>query len=324
MFAAVVTTQEEGSFVGLQLPKRLAGMAGIARRSTLVAALGASAFLMAGCSSGSSDEWKRLAMPEPATVQGESTLHLWQVAWTAALITGVVVWGLILFVVVRYRRRSDDEIPIQTRYNLPLEIFYTVAPIIMVIVFFKATVDVQNIVLDDAVPPDNVIEVVGQQWSWTFNYGIGEPDLDHIAGDGADDTYAYDGYAYEAGTAANIPTLVLPVGETTRFNLHTPDVIHDFGVPAFLIKMDVIPGRVNHYQVTPKTIGDYRGKCFELCGVYHSRMLFNVKVVSAADYEDYLQGLADLGQVSEAPLLGGANADTQAGLDSGVAEGGSE
>lgn len=316
LFDVVVTIQEEGSFVGLQLPKRLAGIAGSARRSTLVAVLGASVFLMAGCSSGSSDELKRLAMPEPITEQGESTLQLWQVAWIAALITGVVVWGLILFVVVRYRRRSDDEIPIQTRYNLPLEIFYTVAPIIMVIVFFKATVDVQNVILDDSVPPDNVIEVVGQQWSWTFNYGMGDPNLDSLEGDGA-----YDEYAYEAGTAANIPTLVLPVHQTTRFNLHSPDVIHDFAVPAFLIKMDVVPGRVNHYQVTPKTIGDYRGKCFELCGVYHSRMIFNVRVVSEADYQEYLQGLAALGQVADAPLLGGSNADTQAGLDSGAVEG---
>ena len=85
-------------------------------------------------------------------------------------ITGVVVWGLIFYAWWRFRRRSDDEIPIQTRYNLPLEIFYTIAPIIMVIVFFAHTVRLQNIVLDDDATPDHTIEVVGQQWSWTFNY----------------------------------------------------------------------------------------------------------------------------------------------------------
>ena len=79
---------------------------------------------------------------------------------------------------------------------------------------------------------------------------------------------------------ASSPTLWPPVNETTRFNLHSPDVIHDFGVPGFLVKMDVIPGRVNSYQVTPTEIGEYLGKCYELCGVYHSRMLFKVKVVS--------------------------------------------
>ena len=115
-------------------------------------------------------------MPDPASEQGEHILRLWQGAWIAALLTGVVVWGLIFWAVVAYRRRSDDEIPIQTRYNLPLEIFYTIAPIIMVIVFFSHTVESQNTVLDDELPVDNTIEVVGQQWSWTFNYGVGQRD----------------------------------------------------------------------------------------------------------------------------------------------------
>jgi cytochrome c oxidase subunit 2 len=87
------------------------------------------------------------------------------------------------------------------------------------------------------------------------------------------------------------------------------------------MKMDVIPGRENHYRITPTTIGDYRGKCYELCGVYHSRMLFNVRVVSPEDYDAYLQGLEAAGNVSEEPLLGGTNASTQRGLsDEEVAE----
>ena len=81
--------------------------------------------------------------------------------------------------------------------------------------------------------------------------------------------------------------------------LRSPDVIHDFGIPGFLMKMDVIPGRYNHYRVTPTVEGDYRGKCYELCGVYHSRMIFNVRVVSLADYESYLQDLEALGNVSD-------------------------
>lgn len=275
--------------------------------------------LLAGCSSESQGEWKRLAMPEPATEQGNSTLALWQGAWIAALVTGALVWGLIGFAVVRYRRRRDDEIPVQTRYNLPLEIFYTVAPVMMVVVFFVHTVRVQNVVLDDSTP-DNIIEVTGQQWQWTFNHGVG--DIDVAADeDNADDEYPYDEYAYEIGTASYIPTLWLPVNETTRFNLHSPDVIHDFGVPGFLVKMDVIPGRVNAYQVTPTEIGDYLGKCYELCGVYHSRMLFKVKVVSREDYDAYVAGLVDAGNDSETPLIGGDDARTQAGLDETEGEG---
>ena len=291
--------------MGLQLPKRAAGNL---RRVTVLGILGTSLSVLSGCSSESQDEWGRFAMPEPASEQGEHILNLWQGAWLAALVTGLVVWGLILYAVIAFRRRHEDEIPIQTRYNLPLEIFYTIAPIIMVIVFFAHTVKVQDAVLDDTVEPDHTIEVVGQQWSWTFNY-TGE---DAVGGQNV----------YTSGTAANIPTLYLPVDETTRFNLHSPDVIHDFGVPGFLMKMDVIPGRVNHYAITPKTIGVYKGKCYELCGVYHSRMLFNVKVVSSEDYESHLQDLEAAGRVSEEPLLGGADATTQSGLGSGE-EGGS-
>jgi cytochrome c oxidase subunit 2 len=258
-------------------------------------------------------------MPDPGSEQGEHILSLWQGAWIAALATGVVVWGLIFYVVIRFRRRSDDEIPIQTRYNLPLEIFYTIAPVVMVVVFFSHTVRTQNIVLEDEVPPDNIIEVTGQQWSWTFNYGLGE--MDNSADDDRfDDNFAYDSYVHDGGTGSYIPDLYLPVNETTRFNLHSPDVIHDFGVPGFLMRMDVVPGRVNHYVIKPTRIDTYTGRCYELCGVYHSRMLFTVHVVSREDYEAHLQELEDAGQTSDLPLLGGEGAYTEHGLDEGESE----
>jgi cytochrome c oxidase subunit 2 len=300
--------------VGLQLPERTAGTR---RRVTTSAVLGTSLLLLTSCSSTTVDEWKRVAMPPPASQQGEHILSLWQGAWIAAMVTGLVVWGLIFWVVVAYRRRSDDEVPIQTRYNLPLEIFYTIAPIIMVIVFFTHTVKVQNEVLDDKLPVDNTVEVVGQQWQWTFNYGVGQRDAAADV-DPNDSKYPYAKYVYEVGTASKIPTLVLPVGQTTRFNLHSPDVIHDFMVPAFLMKMDVIPGRVNHYEITPTATGTFKGKCFELCGTYHSRMLFNAKVVQPAEYAKYIQQLQSTQQVSTHPLLGGTEAITQAGLGSGT------
>jgi cytochrome c oxidase subunit 2 len=78
--------------------------------------------------------------------------------------------------------------------------------------------------------------------------------------------------------------------------------------------MDVIPGRVNKLQVTPTVEGTYAGKCYELCGVYHSRMLFQVEVVSQAKYDAYLEELDAAGQTSDKPLTGGANVETQTGL----------
>lgn len=302
--------------MGLQLPRQAAGRKGALRRLAALAAVGAGVLVLAGCSSESQDEWSRFAMPDPASEQGERILSLWQGAWIAALVTGVIVWGLIFYAIIRFRRRSADEIPVQTRYNLPLEIFYTIAPVIMVIVFFTHTVKTQNYVLDEDRPIDNTIEITGQQWTWTFNYGVGERDGDADE-DAADDEFPYSSYVYTSGTASDIPALYLPVGETTRFNLHSPDVIHDFGVPGFLMKMDVIPGRVNHYAITPTTEGHYRGKCYELCGTYHSRMLFDVYVVSREEYDAHLQELADAGSTSEVPLVGGDYARSQAGLESG-------
>jgi cytochrome c oxidase subunit 2 len=274
-----------------------------------LAAVGVGVLALGGCSSETQGQWERFAMPDPASEQGEHILNLWQGAWIAALITGVVVWGLIFWAVFRFRRRSDDEIPIQTRYNLPLEIFYTIAPIVMVVVFFVHTERTQNLVRAPVPHPDLTVYVVGQQWTWTFNYMPG-----------GDIKTTGNQVLYSVGEAGNPPTLVLPVDRTVEFKLHSPDVIHDFGVPGFLEKEDVIPGMVkddNHFSVTPNVIGDYRGKCYELCGVYHSRMLFNVKIVSEAEYQAYLLTLQAQGNVSDQPLLGGITSQTQAGLEEG-------
>jgi cytochrome c oxidase subunit 2 len=281
--------------VGEQTPLRRV------RRLAGLAAVLTSVVILTGCSEQSQHEWKNLAMPDPASAEGEHIFMLWRWAWVAALITGGITWALMFWAMWRYRRRpGDPEVPTQTRYNLPLEIFYTIAPVIMVIVFFVHTVETQNIVLDDEGEPDHTVVVVGQQWQWTFNY--------------ADEDAVDSPYVWESGTAAYIPTLVLPVGETTEFQLRSPDVIHDFGVPGFLMKMDVIPGRKNSYRITPTEVGDYMGKCYELCGTYHSRMLFNVSVVSPEDYATYLQGLEEAGRTSEVPLQGGQRAYTPAGL----------
>lgn len=281
--------------MGLHLPRKV-------RRLTAGAGLAATLLLVSACSARTETQWKKFGQPpeSPITVQGHTEAALWKWSWVAALVVGVVVWALIGFAVVRYRRRSDDEVPVQTRYNLPLEIFYTIAPVIMVVVLFFHTVEAQNVMLKESKDPDHVVDVVGQQWSWTFNY------KDEAVADGKN--------VYTSGTASQIPTLVLAVDESVRFDLYSPDVIHDFYVPAFLMKMDIIPGRVNSFEVTPNQIGDYLGKCAEFCGTYHSRMVFNVKVVSHDDYEAYLQKQIAAGFSSDQPLLGGSDARTQAGL----------
>jgi cytochrome c oxidase subunit II len=312
VFGLLVYAEQKGSFVGRHVPGSEAQQARRTSRRTaknVRVVLGALLLTVAlsGCSEHTRHEWANFAMPDPVTSQGHHIFLLWRYAWIAALSTGAVVWGLIFYSAWRFHRRSDDEVPVQTRYNLPLEIFYTIAPIIMVVVFFVHTVRVQDEVRDKVPPPDLTVYVVGQQWTWTFNY----------LPDGKIPTPG-NKVLYSVGEAGSPPTLVLPVNETVEFKLHSPDVIHSFGVPAFLEKMDVIPGPVsqdNHFSVTPTVEGTYRGKCYELCGVYHSRMLFNVKIVSENDYLNYLRSLQAQGNVANSPLLGGITSQTQAGLE---------
>lgn len=251
-------------------------------------ALAAVALLLgSGCSAQTTAEWKRVGMPEPATDRADHALSLWQGTWIAALAVGVLVWGLIIWSVIAYRKRSEA-IPPQTRYHVPIETLFTVVPFIIIAVLFFFTVRDQNAILhtDKENPPAHQISVVGQQWAWTFNYTEeGQPEDEGV---------------WETGTPSNLPTLYLPVGEPVGVTLTTPDVIHSFFVPAFLFKMDVIPGKPNYFEFTPTKEGVFDGKCAELCGAYHSRMLFKVHVVSQAEYDAHLADLRERGQTGQA------------------------
>jgi cytochrome c oxidase subunit 2 len=137
------------------------------------------------------------------------------------------------------------------------------------------------------------VNVVGRQWSWSFNYNY----------DAVTKKAGVTGPAvYDAGTPANYPTLYLPVDERVRFTLTSADVIHSFWVPAFLFKLDVVPGRINEFEITPDKLGTYIGRCAELCGVDHSRMLFYVKVVTPAEYDAHLAQLTTAGKTGQLPI----------------------
>jgi cytochrome c oxidase subunit 2 len=261
-------------------------------------------------------DFPRLGMPTPVTEEAPRILSLWQGSWAAALITGVLVWGLILWSVIFHRRsRTKVEVPPQTRYNMPIEALYTVVPLIIVSVLFYFTARDETKLLNLSSKPAHTVNVVGYQWSWGFNY------IENVDGDPAtgakipsEISSIPDRYlkefpqgaegVYDAGVPGERnpqngnpgPTLWLPKGEKVRFVLTSRDVIHDFWVVPFLMKMDVVPGHTNAFEVTPNQEGTFKGKCAELCGVDHSRMLFNVKVVSPERYEQHLKDLAKEGQ----------------------------
>jgi cytochrome c oxidase subunit 2 len=226
------------------------------------------------------------------TNQTGRIISLWNGSWIAALLVGVLVWGLVIWVMVAYRRRSTDtHMPAQIRYHLPLEIMYTIIPLMMVGVLFGYTYRDQTELISTDTKPDLTIGVVGKQWSWDFNY----------LNDDAYETGVQGELTGKPGVESEIPTLYLPVNELVQFNLTARDVIHSFWIPAFLMKMDTIPGIQNKFQVKPQKIGDYKGKCAELCGEFHSEMLFNVKVVSRADYDAHIADLKAHGQSGSLP-----------------------
>lgn len=292
-------------------------------RRKLLQALAAGAVLATatGCTS---KDFPRLGMPTPVTEEAPRILSLWQGSWAAALAVGVLVWGLIIWSVIFHRRsRSKVEIPTQTRYNMPIEALYTVVPIIIVSVLFYFTARDENKLLTNPDKPQHVINVVGFQWSWAFNY------IENVDGNTATPAQplrenkelnaipdrflkkAPQGAegVYEVGipgdrnpqTGNPGPTLWLPKGETVEFVLTSRDVIHSFWVVPFLMKQDVIPGHTNSFTVTPNKEGTFLGKCAELCGQDHSRMLFNVKVVSPERYKAHLKELAAKGQTGYQP-----------------------
>ena len=243
--------------------------------------------LTAGCDATTVE---RLGLRNPLTTQAKLIVNLWQGAWIAALAVGALVWGAILWSVVVYRKRSD-KIPHQVRYNLPIEILYTVVPFIMVGVLFYFTARDENNITSLSAKPDVIVDVTGFQWSWEFQYPQ-YPVKNSPAGV-TEVGYMWNG---ELGPGDNsktqLPLLEIPAHETVRFNLRSNDVMHAFWILPFDFKRDVLPDHPNHFEVFP-TATLYKGpntygRCTELCGLYHSRMLFRIKIVTPAQFRAWI------------------------------------
>jgi cytochrome c oxidase subunit II len=267
------------------------------RRARALAWPGLLALVLMGTAGCTSNSFTRLGMPVPVTRQGQTTLTLWQGSWIAAFAVGAVVWGLIVWAVIFHRKRRSTAMPQQVRYNLPIEMLYTVVPFIMVGILFFFTARDENY-LDRTPPhPDVVVTVTGFQWSWQFQY------LQYKVPGSATGDVTVNGQPWSptAGNR-NLPVLVIPTNERVQFNLVSTDVVHAFWIVPFEFKRDVIPGHPNHFQVTPTRTGTFIGRCTELCGLYHSRMLFIVKIVTPAQFRTWIQAQ----QAAQTTAAGGA------------------
>lgn len=228
--------------------------------------------------------------PQTTNHTGEVTA-LWVNSWIVLLAVGLVTWGVIIWAAVVYRRRKGQTgLPVQLRYNMPIEIFYTVVPFILVIGFFAFTARDQT-EIEQPRKSDYTITVYGKRWAWDFQYDTS----------GVYDQSTQARTSETTGTIddSTIPTLYLPVNKKIQFNIESRDVAHSFWIVGFLYKKDMIPGQTNHEYVTPQRIGTYEGKCAELCGEYHSLMLFRVKVVSVADYRAKMDALRQQGNTGK-------------------------
>jgi len=231
--------------------------------------LAAPVLLLTGCSKVSG-----LGFEESVTSVNDQSLSLWQGAWIAGGVVGVITLILILWPAVFHRGKKDGpEFPKQTQYHIPVEVAYTIIPFIIVAVLFYFTATKQSVITEKTTTYAHEITVKGIQWSWQFGYPEAGPK------------------AVVTGTPAQPPTLVVPIGQRVRYTLTANDVVHGFWIPAFMIQMQNIPGIENHLEFTANKLGEYPGRCNILCGRNHSQMLFKVKVVTLAQYNAYLETL---------------------------------
>ena len=294
------------------------------RRSVAVTATFAALVLsLSGCS------WREglaLGWPNGITPEAQANHKLWLGSVIAALVIGVIVWGLMFWTAAFHRKKQgDEELPRQFGYNMPLELVLTVIPFVIVSVLFYFTVVTQN-KFTDMKKPEVIVDVTAFQWNWKFGYqkvefadgtfdydgaiparsealasipesgdSQGDEQIGAIAGKNPEDkTYLKFDKIETLGTSDEIPVLVLPVGKRIEFEQASADVIHSFWVPEFLFKRDVFPNpKENHseniWQVAEiNRTGAFVGRCAEMCGTYHAMMNFEVRVVEPDAFKDYL------------------------------------
>jgi cytochrome c oxidase subunit 2 len=236
------------------------------------------AVVLAGCKLPSFGEYSG------STTQGRTEFHLWQLFFIAGLVVGGFVLLLILWVIFKYRRKSED-MPKQTQYHTAVEILYTVVPIVIVIGLFVFTVLAENKV--DATPPHPgaTITVNAFQWGWEFEYPGGP-------GSGCANPSSPKANQNDCvkviGQTTQDPTMVIPLGTEVQINLNSLDVLHGFYVPEFNFSRYASPGYTTSFDFDPLHTGNFRGQCTQLCGLYHSLMFFNVRVVTQAQFTSWL------------------------------------
>lgn len=225
-----------------------------------------------------------LSVLDPASPPAASIHELFYLVLGIAAAIFVLVEGLILYFIVKFRHRGGDRQPPQVYGSKPIEMAWTVAPALIVFVLFLVVIrtigDVQA--LPEDAPPGSKplrVTVVGRQWWWE---------------------YVYESYAGQKLTAADGPELItanelhVPVSRPgdprpVYFQLRSADVVHSFWVPRLAGKIDVFPDRLTRLWFQPSATGLYLGQCAEYCGTQHANMRIRVVVQEPAEFEAWLR-----------------------------------
>ncbi|MGI8773523.1 MAG: cytochrome c oxidase subunit II [Actinomycetota bacterium] len=221
--------------------------------------IGAPIFLLSGA-----------CAPQAGSSGGRAVNDLYDLFFLIAAVIFVIVTGLIAWSIIRYREKpGDDELPRQINANIPLEVLWFAIPTVIVVVLFVMSFGVLNEVNEEAPSGGDavVVNVEGFQWGWRFSYENG-PAIESLPGSPAE--------------------IVVPVDRPVTFFLDSPDVIHSFYIPRFLLKRDVVPGQTNRLDVTIDDAGSYGGVCAEFCGLLHHQMDFTLTAVDAPEFEQWL------------------------------------
>ncbi len=216
--------------------------------------------------------------PIAVTEQGAEIRNLYTIVFVIAAAIFLVVEALIVWTVIRYRRKPDDvTLPPQTHGNNIAEFVWTIVPTLIVIFLFVISWQTLNVVDTNTAPPQRIRAVAGQ-FQWQFDY---------LSEDGRTIEYTQLLPTAQAGGG-----MYVPAGRTIQLSLASQDVIHAFYVPQFLFKRDVVPGRVNmfEFKVKDSDAGQtFRGQCAELCGSGHRIMLFDVVAKTGPEFDSWLQ-----------------------------------
>ena len=199
----------------------------------------------------------------PGSENAASVATLFWIVLGIAAAVFVIVEGLLIYAVLRYRRRYPDEVPPQVYGNTRLEVIWTVVPALIMVTLFGLTL--RQLQRERSVPLDAmVVEVTGQQWFWEFTYPETNITVNSQSGN-----------------------LVLPADRPILFEVRSKDVIHSFWIPELAGKIDAIPGRTTTiwFEAEP---GVYAGQCAEYCGLEHYAMLFDVEVLPAAQFDAWM------------------------------------